>query len=133
MTPAEQLWYDNYQTAYPQYGYEEAPGQYYRPERKTRPARKRMVMAPRNKARLLMVTIVVGLLFIGVVIMSAFAANIKYDTNVIAEKNEALQGEIENLTVEIHSANNIEAIESKALKDLGMVEPNSRQCVYLDD
>lgn len=131
MTPAEQLWYDNYQTAYPEYGYEETPAS--RPQRTNRPAKKRMVMASKSKARLLMVTIVVGLLFIGIIITNAFAATIKYNTNELTAQNEALQGEIENLTVEIHSANNIETIESKALKDLGMVEPKSGQCVYLND
>lgn len=130
MTTAEQ-WY-NYEAEHQKY---EVGGAFEQPlqNEKVKSARKRSGVSAKDRIKPVLVILIVGMAFVGIIIANAYAASIKYGINNIAEQNETLRGDIDTLTVEIHSANNIETIESKALKDLGMVEPDSKHCVYLTE
>ena len=70
---------------------------------------------------------------IGLIITTAFAASIKYETNQIIQQNHELEAEIENLNVAVYSESNIEALEEKAMDKQGMVYPSSKQVVYLTE
>lgn len=122
---AAEKWYE-YQENYQKYGFDMKPKEPRKKVRKPKPG-----ITPKDKMRLLALTVVVGILCIGLIVTTAFAATIKYETNKIIEKNNAIEAEIENLNVKIYSSNNIEAIEKKATKTLGMVYPSSKQIVYL--
>lgn len=122
---AAEKWYE-YQENYQKYGLDMKPKE---PRRK--PKRQKSRITAKDKARLLVLTVIVGVLCIGLIITTAFAASIKYETNQLMEKNHALEAEIENLNVKLYSSSNIEALEKKAVGELGMVYPSSKQRVYL--
>ncbi|MGI6722410.1 MAG: cell division protein FtsL [Anaerovoracaceae bacterium] len=84
-----------------------------------------------DKKHVLVMMLVVGLIFIGVIIAGAYAATINYQNNQIEKTNSELQGEVESLHIEIKSANNIANIEQKATKKLGMVYPEGKQLVVV--
>ena len=79
----------------------------------------------------MVLTVIMGLVLVGMIIISAYGANIKYDINNLTKENAVIQGEIENLNVEIKSAVNIGAIEQRAINELGMVYPEVTQFKYL--
>ncbi len=120
-------WYQ-YQESYQKYGFDMKPKQ---PRQPRRQIRQRPVVSAKDKARLLFLLVVVGILCVGLIITTAYAASVKYDTNQIVKENNALSAEIENLDVKVYSINNIEAIEKKATKEQKMVYPASKQIVYL--
>ncbi|MCQ4637200.1 cell division protein FtsL [Anaerovorax odorimutans] len=124
---AAEKWYE-YQENYQKYGFDMKPKQ---PRKKVK--KKKSTVTAKDKVRLMVLTVIVGVVCIGLIITTAFAASIKYNTNRIIEENNALEAEIENLNVKIYSSNNIEAIEEKATKELGMVYPSSKQIVYLTE
>ena len=120
-------WYQ-YQESYQKYGFDMKPKQ-ARPPRKQ--VRQHSAVSAKDKARLLLLLIVIGIICVGLIITAAYAASVKYDTNQIVKENNALSAEIENLDVKVYSVNNIEAIEQKATKEQKMVYPASKQIVYL--
>lgn len=122
-----QKWYE-YQENYQKYGFDMKPQRPRRPKRKPK-----STITAKDKMRLLALTIVTGVICIGLIITTAYAASIKYDTNQLIKANNALEAEIENLNVQIYSVNNIEAIEKKATKKLGMKYPSSKKIVYLTE
>lgn len=122
---AAEKWYE-YQENDQNYRVDRKPE---RPRKKQKP--KRAVISVKDKARLLLLTVTAGILCIGLIISTAYAASIKYDINQTIKANSALEAEIEMLHVKIFSANNIEAIEKKATGELGMVYPKSKQIVHL--
>jgi len=85
----------------------------------------------KDKFRLLLVTAFIGVLCIGVILTTAYAASVKYHVNSMIKENAVIQGEIENLNVKIESASNIQIVESKATQ-LGMVYPTAEQLVFID-
>lgn len=87
--------------------------------------------SPKDRFSLIILTVVMGLVFVAMIIVSAYGANIKYDINTLAKENAVIQGEIENLNVKIKSAVNISAIEERAINELGMVYPETSQFRYL--
>ncbi len=123
MIAAEQ-WYQH-QESYQKYGLDMKP----RTERK-KPVPQRRVFTERDRARILALIIALGVLFVGMIISTAFAATIQYQTNNIIKENHVIQTEIENLEMQLHAATNIEAIETKAAAQ-GMVYPTSQQVVHL--
>lgn len=123
---AAEKWYE-YQENYQKYGFD------MKPKKPRKKAKKKESVTAKDKLRLLGLTVVVGILCIGLIITTAFAASIKYETNQMIKENHALQAEIENLEIQIYSMNNIESIEKKATEKQGMIYPKSKQIVYLTD
>ena len=68
-------------------------------------------MRSQDKKRILTGTVIVGLICIIIVVLTAYSAELRCENNELIDSNEALQGEIDTLNVEIKSANNIEHIE----------------------
>lgn len=123
MIAAEQ-WYQ-YQENYQKYGFDMKP----KTERK-KPEPKKRAFSEKDKMRILALIVALGVLFIGMIITTAFAATIQYNTNAIINENHVIQTEIENLEVKLHVATNIEAVETKAVEQ-GMVYPETNQVVHL--
>lgn len=124
---AAEKWHEH-QENYQKYGLDMKPKG---PRKKTKP--KKSSITAKDKARLLLLTIFVGILCIGLITATAYAATIKYNINKTIKNNTALEAEIENLQVKIYSNNNIEAIENKATEELGMIYPKTKQIIYLTD
>ncbi len=117
-------WYQ-YQENYQKYGFD------MKPKRPRRKVQQRPVVSAKDKTRMLLLLLVVGMLCIGLIITRAYAASVKYDTNQIIKENNELSAQIESLDVKVYSINNIEAIEKKATKEQKMMYPASKQIVYL--
>lgn len=88
-------------------------------------------MRQQEKKRILMGVVLIGLICIIMVVVTAYAAELRVENNALISENEAVQGEIDTLNVKIKSANNIEHIEKIATSKLGMVYPSEGECVYL--
>ena len=89
-------------------------------------------MKASDKRKVLLGLFAIGAICIIMVVLTAYSAELKCDNNDLIKENEALQGEIDTLCVEIKSANNIEYIENYAIQNLGMVYPEEGECVYLN-
>lgn len=124
MMAAEQ-WYQH-QENYQKYGLDMKPKT---PRKK--PKQKKKGISPKDKMRILGVMAAAGMICIGIIIATAFGATVQYKTNQIIAQNHEIEAEIESLTVKVHTANNIEAIETKATEELGMVYPGTKQIRYL--
>ncbi|HKM28404.1 MAG TPA: hypothetical protein VJY37_01850, partial [Anaerovoracaceae bacterium] len=61
-----------------------------------------------DKRRILVTTVVVGIVCIVMVIVAAFAAQLRIENNGLIKENEAIQNEIDTLNVELQSANSLE-------------------------
>ncbi|MBN7774252.1 cell division protein FtsL [Clostridium aminobutyricum] len=125
MMPAEQ-WYE-YQDNYKKYGFDMKPKKVVIIKQK-----KKSVVTKRDRLAMLFLTIVIGAVCVSMIITTAYASSIKYQINNIIKENAVITGELENLTVQINEANNIQAIEQKATTQLGMVNPDPNQFVYLN-
>ena len=110
---AAEKWYE-YQENYQKYGFDMKPKQ---PRKKVKKNKNRVTA--KDKVRLMALTVVVGVVCIGLIITTAFAASIKYSTNRIIEENNALEAEIENLNVKIYSSNNIVYLSKGEKPDKG--------------
>ena len=86
-----------------------------------------------DKIRILVAIVMIGCICVAMVVMTAYAAEIRCENNALIAKNKALQGEVDTLDVKIKTANNVDHIEKVAKSKLGMVYPTSGNCVYLKD
>ena len=76
-------------------------------------------MKKQDKKRILTGAAVIGLICIIMVVVTAYAAELKVENNTLMTANETLQGEIDTLNVKIKSANNIEHIEKDCNRQTG--------------
>ena len=128
---APEKWYEH-QREYQRYGIDMKP----KPQRATRSKHHRKVrkvsISIGHKRKIAFHTVLaLGIGMIMLIIMTAYAAGIRYDINSMMKENQALMGEVENLQVKICSASNIDYVEGKATKDLGMVYPSASSSVYI--
>lgn len=84
-----------------------------------------------NKRILLLAVVLIGIIGLGLVISTAYAANVKYQINGTIKENDIIRGEIENLTVQVNEATNIQTLEAKAQMELGMVYPAMDEFVFI--
>ena len=90
-------------------------------------------MRVQAKRRILVLIFLAGIICIVMVVLTALAAELRYENDALITQNKALQGEVDTLQVKIKSANKISHIETVAVKDLGMVYPDEDACVYITD
>ena len=124
---AAEKWYE-YQKQYKKYSFDMKP-----PEKVIVKVKRKSLTTSKDRLLLMLLTVLTGVICIGLSISTAFSANIKYDINTIIKENAVIQGEIENLNVKIKSAVNIGTIEERATIELGMVYPEVTQFKYLDN
>lgn len=88
-------------------------------------------MKTREKRSLLFGIVFIGLICIVLVVLAAYAAQIRTENNSMIKNNEALQSEVDSYSVKIKESNSIEHIEKVAETKLNMVHPTSDQYVYI--
>jgi len=125
---AAEKWYE-YQDSYKRYGIDMKPKTVKKESIKSNNSN--TGINAKDKFRLLLLTAFIGVLCIGLILTTAYAASVKYHINTMIKENAVLQGEIENLNVKIESASNIQIVEAKATQ-LGMVYPTPEQLIYID-
>lgn len=125
--PAEK-WYE-YQESYRKYGFDMKPPK----EKSIKQNKKRSFeISGKDKFHLAMLIVLSGVLCVGLIVATAYAANLKFEINRTIMANNALTGEIENLNMKIEKNTNIAAIESKAVNELGMSYALPEQIVYIE-
>lgn len=127
MIPAEE-WIE-YQENYKKYGIDLQPETDRK--QKKRPAPQKVKVTAKDRAVIMAATVIIGVFLVGIIVLNAFAAAIKFDTSNIKTANEELQGEIETLSIMIQSEESIDSVERKAVKELGMLEPVEDRCIYI--
>ncbi len=85
----------------------------------------------RSERRIIFSIVLIGLICVFIVVLTAYATELRVDNNRLITNINVLQGEVDTLNVRIKQANNIEHIERVAVQQLGMVYPDGDQCVYL--
>ncbi len=88
-------------------------------------------MKSQEKKRVIIAMVIIGLMLIVLVVLTAFASEIRSENNTLITKNEALQGEVDTLSVKIKTSNSVDHIESVAKQKFGMVYPTSDQRIYI--
>ena len=126
-------WYE-YQKRYQRYGFDMEPRPEPRRERpRTHRKKIKKIELPVGNGRKMAFSAVLaaGVIMIMLIIITAYAANIRYDINSMIKENNALTGEIENLQAQLYNSNNINYIENRAIGELGMVYPDAGKKVYI--
>jgi cell division protein FtsL len=84
-----------------------------------------------SQRRLILIVALIGIILISIVLLSAYAAELKIGNNTLVANNAALQGEIDMLDVKITEANSIDQIEEIAINDLGMVYADADEYIVI--
>ena len=126
-------WYE-YQKNYQKYGFDMKPKPEPKPAQK-RPRQRKTVKVPfllgSGKKMAFSAVVAAGVIMIMLIIVTAYAANIRYDINSMIKENNTLMGEIENLQAQMYTTNNINYVENKATSELGMAYPETGSKVYI--
>ena len=126
-------WYE-YQKNYQKYGFDMKPKPEPKPAQK-RPRQRKTVKVPfllgSGKKMAFSAVVAAGVIMIMLIIVTAYAANIRYDINSMIKDNNTLMGEIENLQAQMYTTNNINYVENKATSELGMAYPETGSKVYI--
>ena len=126
-------WYE-YQKNYQKYGFDMKPKPEPKPAQK-RPRQRKTVKVPfllgSGKKMAFSAVVAAGVIMIMLIIVTAYAANIRYDINSMIKENNTLMGEIENLQAQKYTTNNINYVENKATSELGMAYPETGSKVYI--
>lgn len=128
MFSAEQ-WYE-YEQRYKEYGIDLKPEKEIKQKNKSKDG---IVFSRRDKFLLVFFLIFIGIIAVGSIQVSAYAADVQCKMNEVILENATVSGEIENLNVKLNKANNIETIEEKAIASLGMMYPNPNDFVYIEN
>ncbi len=88
-------------------------------------------MKAQDRRKLLAAIGVILLILVADVMLTALAAEMRQENNILMTSNETLQGEVDTLNVKIKTASSVDHIEELATEKYGMVHPTSEQCVYI--
>lgn len=86
-----------------------------------------------RRSRALGWVIAVGMVFLVMVLMAAYSANLNRVNNELKSENQYLQAEVDSLNHKIGDATNIDKVETMATEELGMVHSDSQNCVTVGD
>jgi len=86
--------------------------------------------ARRDYARTLLFVCLIGVLCIGIILISAYTANAQYNVNRINSRCDRLESEIADVSARLQRETNITVVEAKAL-GIGMVYPTFQQTINL--
>ena len=90
-------------------------------------------MTTKDKRRIMFAIIFTAFVLVTMVVMSAFAAELRHENNALLSENDELSGEVETIEVKIKSASSIDHIETVAKTKLGMTYPTEEQCVSITE
>ena len=65
--------------------------------------------------------------------LSAYAASIQHENNVLTQENAYLQAEIDSLNSQIVEETKVTKVEEIATEEYGMVYPTSANCIVIDE
>ncbi len=82
-------------------------------------------------SKILMLIVFTGVICGLIVVLTAYAAELRCDNNELIKQNEVLQTEVDTLDINLKSANSVDHIEKIATDKLGMVYPQEDECVYM--
>lgn len=123
-------WYE-YEMRYKEYGLDMQPVQEVKEKKRRSKNTESIVFSIRDKIFLIFLLIVIGVIAVASIQVAAYAADVQCRMNDVIKENTVVSGEIENLSVKLNKANNIETIEEKATT-LGMIYPNPNDFVYIE-
>ena len=86
-----------------------------------------------RRSHALKLVLLAGLACLVLVLMSAYAANLRRLNDDLSSQNAYLQAEIDSLEIKIGNSTNVNKIESIATKELGMIHPTSDNCIAIGD
>lgn len=119
-----------YQESYVKYGIELEP-EVERPKRES--AKEPAVrVSAKEKGNILLAIIAVGVCCIAVIFMQACASSINYSIYSLNQEISVLEGDIDNLHVQLNSSAGLDYVESYAAENLGMIYPKADQYVYIE-
>lgn len=87
----------------------------------------------KGRGKALLFIAILGLICAAIVVLAAYAAELRIDNNKLIADNTLIQNEIDTLEIKIKSANNIEHIEAVATEQLGMIYADENGCRYLSE
>jgi hypothetical protein len=90
-------------------------------------------ISTKSKVITFMLIFFAGLVLFGIIMLSSYQANIRYEINRAKTETASVQEDIDELRVAIEKGNNIDIIEQTAMNELGMEYPAAKQIVYLED
>ena len=87
----------------------------------------------KGRVKALLFIAILGLICASIVVLAAYAAELRIDNNKLIAENTLIQNEIDTLEIKIKAANNIERIEQVATEQLGMIYADENGCRYLSE
>ena len=91
-----------------------------------------MRTAFRDKVRILAIIFFIGMVFLGMITLTAHSSKLQYEINTLNKQIQESERTIRSLEVQIKSASNITNLEARAA-ELGLVYPGYDKIVYLDN
>lgn len=124
-----------FEESYVRYGLDLAPAAPRtdaRRERRVKAAQKTSLkVRPRDKMIILLLIFLMGVCGVVLVCLHAYESDINYDIYKLSQQVNELNGEIDNLNVDINSYNDLDDIEEYATEELGMRYPDQDQYVHI--
>ena len=125
---AAEKWH-RYQEDYIKYGVNLAPEREKPERRKTKPA---LRVSVQERTLILFTILAIGVCCIVMIFFQACASNINYSVYTLNQEISSLEGDIDNLNVELTGYNNLDDIEYVATTSLGMVYPDNSQHITVN-
>lgn len=118
-----------YQESYVKYGIDLEPEK-ERPKRE--PAKEPIIkVTAKEKGNILLVIAAIGICCIAIIFMQACASSINYSINALNQEINVLEGDIDNLNVQLNSCSGLDYVEDYAASQLGMIYPSNDQYIYV--
>lgn len=131
---APEQWYE-YQQQYQKYGLDMKPQESREHRERRRQAAKQAagfeINVIRDHRAVMIVLAAAVMTAILLIVMTAYAASIRYDIGQVQAENSLLWDEIKNLQSSETTMNGVGYVEKKAKKELGMVTAGTDKCVYI--
>ena len=131
---APEQWYQ-YQEQYQKYGLDMKPQESKEHRARRRAAAKQApgidLFAMRDRRAILILLLAAVMTMMLFIVMTAYAASVRYDIGQVQRENNLLWDEIKNLQSSETTMNGVGYVEEKAKKELGMVPADTEKCVYI--
>ncbi|MGN0708957.1 MAG: hypothetical protein ACI4LM_01790 [Anaerovoracaceae bacterium] len=88
-------------------------------------------MKTRAKNRVIFAIMAIGVVMILLVMITAYAAELRHENNQLISKNSEIAGEAETMSAKIKSSGSISHIEGAATKKYGMEYPVSGETIRI--
>ncbi len=131
---APEQWYQ-YQQQYQKYGLDMKPQESKEHRERRRQAAREAagfeINVGRDRRAILLLLLACVMAMILVIVMTAYAASVRYEIGQVQAENSLLWDDIKNLQSNETTKNGVGYVEEKAKKELGMVAAGTKKCVYI--